>query len=505
MSARLNANPSSDGLRSEQPSCGRCGAALRRGRLGQLCDPCAGQVDVAGVLREAGFFAREKIRHALAACDFGYVFRAVRRTASLTQQELGALLDLEQDRISRIERGERRLRDIATAARVSSRLGVPPVLLGFVASSVSVAQPGTGAERTEDWVQRRDFSWVVAGVLLGMGLDALDVERLEQLLPGDPAALATGRLGAADVQAIEDATAAFRRSDFSSGGAMCRPMAVARLRSALALHQAPCTSAVRERLLLATADLGLVAAWTSYDAQRHNDARRLWMIALSIVEETEHPRAADLSADLLLDMAHQALHLRRPREALQLVQLGYGVASSRRHPVSPSTASYLASNQAWCHAADGDAQACDRALVRSVEHFALVDPRSAPPWAAHVDAVELSAQRGHAYYTLALTTGDTTHAARAIPLLQEAVDGFGSAYARSRAVNLPGLSASHALTGNLDVATRTGREAVEEITALASPRAYDRLQSLDTVLQTYGAHPGIRDLRSQIHAALAVA
>src|SRR6185437_5545297 len=200
--------------------------------------------------------------------------------------------------------------------------------------------------------------------------------------PTGRAASATTRIGLADVEAIEQATAVFRQSDFSQGGGVCRPMAVAKLRSVLALHHAACDSAVRGRLMVATADLGMVAAWASYDAERHNDARRLWMIALSVARQADHPRATDLTADLLLDMAHQALHLRRPHEALSLVQLGYGVAASRTHPVSACTASYLASNQAWCHAAQGDAQACDRALGQAIEHFSQADParlRRGPP------------------------------------------------------------------------------------------------------------------------------
>jgi hypothetical protein len=229
------------------------------------------------------------------------------------------------------------------------------------------------------------------------------------------------------------------------------------------------------------------------------------MIALSVARQADHPRATDLTADLLLDMAHQALHLRRPHEALSLVQLGYGVAASRTHPVSATTASYLASNQAWCHAAQGDARACDRALGQAVEHFAQADPSAAAPWAAHVDTAELAAQQGHAYYTLALATAEGTHAARAVPLLREAVDGYGSAYARSRAVNLAGLAGAQALTGDLDTAARTSHHAVEEITALASPRAYDRLRTLDTVLQPYTTNPVIDEVHGEIHAALAVA
>jgi hypothetical protein len=173
--------------------------------------------------------------------------------------------------------------------------------------------------------------------------------------------------------------------------------------------------------------------------------------------------------------------------------------------VSAATASYLASNQAWCHAAQGNAQACDRALGQAIEHFSQADPDAAAPWTAHVDTAELAAQQGHAYYTLALATADVKHAAQAVPLLREAVDGYGPAYARSRAVNLAGLAGAQALSGDLDTAARTSHHAVDEITALASPRAYDRLHTLDTVLEPYATDPAVREVRGEIHAALAVA
>jgi hypothetical protein len=353
-----------------------------------------------------------------------------------------------------------------------------------------------------DWVQRRDFSWIVAGILLG---NALDTERLEALLPAGPAASRVARIGVADVVAIEQATALFRRSDFSQGGGMCRPMVLAEFRSVLALQHASCTDAVREHLMLATADLGMVAAWTSYDAERHNDARRLWMIALSIAQQSEHPHAADLTAYLLIDMFCQSLHLCRPQEALNLVQLGYGTATRRAQPISASTASCLASHQAWGHAALGDAQACDRGLGQAIEHFTHADPNRAAPWAAYFTTSQLAALQGRARYDLALTTADPKHAARAVPLLGEAVEGFGPAYARARALNLPVLAGAHVLTGDLESAARIGHRAVEEITALASPRAYERLRTLDAVLQPHHTTPAISEVRHQIHAALAVA
>ena len=135
-----------------------CKAALHQECPSELCSQHSG---IGEPQLDAEFFTREPVRRALAGYDFGYLFRAVRRHAGLTQQELGDLLELDQDRISRVERGERRLRDISIIARVASRLGIPPVLLGFDPGTVNVEWPDVGETRAVDWVRRRDFrgSW----------------------------------------------------------------------------------------------------------------------------------------------------------------------------------------------------------------------------------------------------------------------------------------------------------------------------------------------------------
>jgi transcriptional regulator with XRE-family HTH domain len=200
----MGGNPESEGDGVACRACPRCGAHLRRKQPGPLCAPCSARPpDVADLLREAGFFRREQVRQALAGYDFGYLFRAVRRTTGLTQEQLGDVLDLGQDRISRIERNERRLRDIVTIARIASRLGIPLVLLGFSPSSTSLEWVSAGEIREVDWVRRSDFSWLVAGTVLGIGVDALDADRLDALLPAGPTASRTARIGATDVAAIE--------------------------------------------------------------------------------------------------------------------------------------------------------------------------------------------------------------------------------------------------------------------------------------------------------------
>lgn len=355
-----------------------------------------------------------------------------------------------------------------------------------------------------DAVLRRDFSGGIAAIALGMGINALDLDRLialvDRIRRRPPR-----RIGAADVEAIEQATAVLRRWLHSSGGGMSWSIATAQLRSVLPLLGATSPPEVRERLLVATADLGKVAAFATYDAERHHDARLLWPIALSVARQAQTSRATDLAVHLLLSMSHQALHLGKPQEASGFVQLGYGIAASRSHTLAAATASCLAGYQAMCHGAQGHVEACDRAVNQAAEHFAHADPATAAPWFSYVTAANLAAKQGHARYSLALTTADTTHAARAVPVLQQAVNGHGPAYARARAVNLANLSGAHALIGDLVAAVHIGHQAVEEITALASRQAYDRLRTLDTVLRPHSTNAAVSEVRDRIRTTLTAA
>jgi N-acyl-L-homoserine lactone synthetase len=85
-------------------------------------------------------------------------------------------------------------------------------------------------------------------------------------------------------------------------------------------------------------------------------------------------------------------------------------------------------------------------------------------------------------------------------LLQSAVEGFGPSYARPRALYLPGLAGAHALVGNIDTAVTMGHQAIDAVTAVYSPRAYDRLHVLHTVLGPLHTSPGVAELRERLTA-----
>lgn len=463
-----------------------------------LCDPCARTArsyDRCPV--PDGFYDTPSLRSALANYDFGTIFRAVRAQATLTQEELGFLVGLHQPRVSAVERGDHKIRDVAIVARIASALGVPAPLLGFHSSPA-----GSVHGEEVGWVDRRDFFGAVAAITLGAGLHP-ELERIEALLPvrSDPAP--PRRIGASDVEAIQETTEAFRQSDYRHGGGLSRAAAVAQLGYVLKLQDSLCSDQVHAQLLLATADLAMAAAWMTYDVEQHEAARRLWMIALDTARRADHPFAVDLTVILLLDLAHQALHLDRPDEALRLVQLAATTATTRRYPVSASTRSYIAATLAWCHASLGDAEACWRALGDAEQSYADADPTNAPPWAANVTSAEIAAQHGHSYYLLA--RAEPGHAPKAVEHLRVAVDGFGSAYARSRAVNLPGLAGSYFYVGDVDAAVATGHEAVTEIGTLSSKRAYARLAVLDDAAARFAADSAVADLRERIRRVSATA
>lgn len=145
----------------------------------------------------------------------------------------------------------------------------------------------------------------------------------------------------------------------------------------------------------------------------------------------------------------------------------------------------------WC---------CCSSVTASARSDDLSFDNRAPPWAAHVDTAELTAQQGHAWYLLSATQPDA--AVRAVSLLTAVTSAQGSDYARTRAVNLAGLAGSHARAGDVDAAVSIGRHAVEEIIRTSSRRAYQRLRMLDGCLAVHQT-ADVADLRHDIQTACA--
>ncbi|MFD0361344.1 XRE family transcriptional regulator [Nocardia sp. GCM10030253] len=350
-------------------------------------------------------------------------------------------------------------------------------------------------------MERRDFITLVTAAALGSRLHP-ELERLGALLPGRLEPVTRPHIGSADVVAIEAITDGFRRWDLAHGGGLCRTAALTQLHQVRALEGAACASSIRTRLCIATAELASMAGWLAYDIEEHDSARKLWTYALQTAHRGEdHPRSTDLTVSILLDMAHQSLHLRRPQEALKFTQLASATAVNRRYPVSTITAGYIAAVMGWCWASLSEVAATERAVGLSEDHYASADPDTMPPWAWFVTTAEIAAQQGHSMYLLSLTEPD--FALIAIDRLSIAVSEHAMEHARSRAVVLPTLAGACLQAGDFKSAASYGRDAITAITELSSQRCYVRLRDLDTIAARHDSDADVAELRGGIRAVLA--
>ena len=486
--------------------CCFCGRALASD---PMCRRCARAAGFHKPIPD-GFYNDAGLRAALARYDFGTVFTAVRAHTGLSQLQLANLLGLSQSRISAIERGKRRLTHVKLAARAATLLRIPPELLGFptTKTGTSVAKQ----QQEVSWVERRDFLALVTAATLGSSLYP-ELARLGSLLPDQVEPVTRPRIGMADVEAIEAITEGFRRSNFAHGGGLCRAAAIAQLHQVRRLEDAVCTSQVRARLLVAIAELAGLAGWMAYDVEDHENARRLWTYALATARRADnHPHAPDLAVAVLLDMAHQALHLHslnpvthadRAREALRLVQLAAATAANSRHPVSAVTQGYVFAMLGWCRATLGDIDSTRRALGTAHDTYAAADPATTPPWARFVTDAEIAAHEGHSLYLLAQHRPE--FAPQAIDKLTSAVGGYGVEYEHSRAMILPPLAMVQFQVGDIDSAVATSYRAVDTITGLSSTRGHARLRVLDAIAAPHSTRSEVADLRAQIRKVLSAA
>jgi hypothetical protein len=182
----------------------------------------------------------------------------------------------------------------------------------------------------------------LAAIFGGIGVSAAaDEDQLRSILPSPSSEPTPRRIGTSEVNAIRAATTGYRSSHFQYGGGLMRAAAVAQLDYVLKLRGAQCSDSVRRDLAFATAELSNTAAWMSFTAGRHEDARRLWAISLNGARESGHPQSADLMVETLMNASVQAFHLGSPHEVVSLAKYASSlIATPGAIPVSAPTRHY---------------------------------------------------------------------------------------------------------------------------------------------------------------------
>ncbi len=353
--------------------------------------------------------------------------------------------------------------------------------------------------RSDLMLDRRGF----LGVSMAFSTGSALVEPMQSWLKAVPEPTPTppgylsGRIGQAELQALEATTRKFREWDAQYGGGLRRKAVVGQLNEVTELLKESHQEKTARRLFGIAAELSLLAGWMSYDIGIQPAAQKYYVLALHAAKEAgDEP----LGANILTTMSRQMIHLGRPEDALDLLRLAQ---DGSRGAATPTTMAAVHAVTARAHANKGEVQECRRAVAMAEDTFADSNPKEDPNWIKYFSAAELAAENGHSYRDLAYHD-DTQYAKLAQPLMGRAVEGFmGTHYVRSRTLNLIGLMSTHLLENEPEQACQVADEALKLAVQVRSARVNKRLrQTAAAAARDFREVPAGRELGEKLVLAL---
>jgi tetratricopeptide (TPR) repeat protein len=313
---------------------------------------------------------------------------------------------------------------------------------------------------------------------------------------GDSTPPPPARIGMTDVQAVEETTQVIRALDYRCGGGSCRTALEKHATKCESLLDAEAAEPVRERLLVALADLHNLAGWTSFDVGAVEEAHLHFDRALELARPSHND---DLVANILYRSGRVYLHHNDPERALAMFRLGESAAVEAG---SELAVAILHSNEAWAYAKMGSEGEALEQLKLARHAFAKADLSEPPVWARFFTEVDMAAMIGTVHTELAHSV-DRKHSRLAIPALQTAVDGYEDDMSRSWAFNLAALATNHLLQGDVDEAAEVGVQALSRATGVESSRCKDRMLPLKAAAESRSDNADARDLADRITAFVA--
>ncbi|WP_157227670.1 hypothetical protein [Nocardia asiatica] len=362
----------------------------------------------------------------------------------------------------------------------------------LVASSHKQASTLTGESVTDgddsskgvETSHRRDFIALAAAVAFGaqleqpatMIIDAADRSRV-------PATVRSGDIR--QLQATADALAVWDRQ---SGGGATRHLLLGELRWGLALLDGSSTPAVRAQLAATVAELADSAAWATFDAGLHADARELFILGLRIARESGD---LGMRAHVATGFARQEIHAGNIDGALDLVRL----AQTGVDALTPNTISMLNTVKAMAYGRAGDADAFQRYAQLAQDTYAPDTIADDPAWMHYYTPAKLGGDLAGAQFDLVVThllpEGDRSRKAVPSNASADLVDQLAAAVrlypdqrARSKAITAARLATLLYLERDLTGAKEAARTALDLASGVRSARLGSDLQLLARAANT---------------------
>ncbi|MGH3414856.1 MAG: hypothetical protein ACRDVE_03025 [Actinocrinis sp.] len=274
------------------------------------------------------------------------------------------------------------------------------------------------------------------------------------------------RVGAANVTAIRELTATFRRLDNLFGGGYARSTVVQYLADEVAplLRDGACSAPVGRELFSAAAEMTLLAGWMAYDLEQHPIAQRYLIQALRLAHAAGDTA---LGGEILAAMSCQAAYL---GDGPGAVDMARAAGDAARRVGSAALLSEALVTEAHGHALGRDPRACASALTGAHRALDRARPGDEPQWLGYFDAAYLAAKTGRAL----LDAGDPTQAAASMRASLEMAGG----YSRGAAFNLALLAGSLLEGGRVEEGCAAAHQALSAADGIASARVTGELASL---------------------------
>ncbi|WP_149564033.1 helix-turn-helix domain-containing protein [Streptomyces cacaoi] len=400
-----------------------------------------------------GLWTHPRLLAALAAEDWGAVFRAYRGLTGLSQTRLGALVGLAQPDVSEVERGHRRVTSAEVRDRIVSGLGVPERVRPGAASPPLLPVPGLApdSEQSDDGFPDGDLLERITGVVDGSRrADGPTLDWLEKLL------------------------AEHRRAEDFIGARPLVAVMREQLRTVVGLYGGA-RGSLAERVVRLAAEHAQFLAWMAQDqgatarALAWYDRSHEWALEAG---------DADMAATTLSMKAHLAWSKGRAERCVRLAE-----AARSSAPEASSAVRGMAAQMAGRgHALAGTSDAAHRLLdeAQLLVGRAAERPEDNPPWLYFYDETWFTLQRGMA----ALHLRDWSSAAER---LTAGLDALDTSYRRDRAWYAACLAHAHAGAGDAGRALSVARATVPDAAEVGRPHAWGELHAAAAVLRRGGA------------------
>lgn len=293
-------------------------------------------------------------------------------------------------------------------------------------------------------------------------------------------------VGRADVTAVREVMALFSQMDQRLGGGHGRSAVVQYLTTEVTgyLRGRFATDTVRREMFSAAGELAYLAGWMSFDNDEHAAAQRYFVAATKLAAEAED---APLTGHILRAMAHQAVDLGNPGQALQLAEAS--VSGHRYGTACPRERALLKVVHAKALSAAGHAKESAQALLQAEEDLAAASDTDDEP--ARVFFFS-EASLAHETACALRDSGDFAGAADQFRLSVR--KRKATAFTRTHAVTLGYLGTVHARNGELEHACTTWSAALDAMNGVQSGRTRAVARDIRAMVEPHRGLPGVKEI-----------